>query len=94
MSKLTQASLLFFRFDPKNSHQRPVVVILCGTGFQAAIGINCARHLANRLVKVVLFLSKSFPLSVDAESELQLYQLTNGKVTSESAGFFTVFFKF
>lgn len=64
--------MFFCRFDPKNSHQRPRVVVLCGCGRQSAIAVNCARHLVCRNIVVTVHQPDSVPPSVEMESELKL----------------------
>ncbi|XP_055789073.1 enhancer of mRNA-decapping protein 3 [Salvelinus fontinalis] len=67
------------RLTPKNVHQRPTVALLCGPHVQGAQGINCARHLANHEVEVILFLP-NFVKTLDAvSSEITLYTKTEGK---------------
>uniref|UniRef100_UPI00358F9D7B enhancer of mRNA-decapping protein 3 isoform X2 n=1 Tax=Myxine glutinosa TaxID=7769 RepID=UPI00358F9D7B len=74
------------RLDPKNSHQRPSVVVLCGAHEQGAQGFACARHLANHGVSVLVYLpncTKSPPVIV---AELRLLQGTTATCTSQHAG--------
>ena len=37
--------VIFFRFDSKNSHQSPCVVVLCGNHNQGGLGLSTARQL-------------------------------------------------
>jgi len=63
-----------FRFDPKNSHQRPRVVVLCGSGHQSAIGINCARHLVSRNIYVTILIPDSITVTEEMETEMCLVE--------------------
>ncbi|XP_074517741.1 enhancer of mRNA-decapping protein 3-like [Sebastes fasciatus] len=67
------------RLTPKNVHQRPTVVLLCGPHIQGAQGISCARHLANREVEVILFLPNFVKMQESVTSEVQLYSRTSSK---------------
>ncbi|XP_037553523.1 enhancer of mRNA-decapping protein 3 [Nematolebias whitei] len=66
------------RLSPKNSHQRPTVVLLCGPHTQGAQGISCGRHLANHEVEVILFLPSFFKMEDSVTSEARLYSRTSG----------------
>jgi len=70
------------RFDPKNMHQCPQVVILCGSGSQAAFAVNCARHLASRRIHLTVFVHSSVSCSDGVEAELKLLDLSDAKVTT------------
>lgn len=67
------------RLNPKNDHQRPTVVLLCGPHLQGAQGVSCARHLANHDVEVVLFLPSSLKMQPPVCSEVDLYSKTSGR---------------
>ncbi|XP_029354934.1 LOW QUALITY PROTEIN: enhancer of mRNA-decapping protein 3-like [Echeneis naucrates] len=70
------------RLTPKNVHQRPTVVLLCGPHLQGAQGISCGRHLANHEVEVVLFLPRFVKIPESVASEVNLYSGTSGKQVS------------
>ncbi|XP_070692324.1 enhancer of mRNA-decapping protein 3-like [Pempheris klunzingeri] len=67
------------RLTPKNVHQRPTVVLLCGPHIQGAQGISCGRHLANHDVEVILFLPNFLKMQDSVTSEVNLYSRTGGK---------------
>ncbi|KAI3377010.1 hypothetical protein L3Q82_000234 [Scortum barcoo] len=67
------------RLTPKNVHQRPTVVLLCGPHIQGAQGISCGRHLANHEVEVILFLPNFLKMQESVTSEVNLYSRTCGK---------------
>ncbi|CAJ1048746.1 enhancer of mRNA-decapping protein 3-like isoform X1 [Xyrichtys novacula] len=67
------------RLTPKNVHQRPTVVILCGPHIQGAQGISCGRHLANHEVEVILFLPNFLKMQDSVTGEVNLFSRTNGK---------------
>lgn len=67
------------RLTPKNVHQRPTVVILCGPHIQGAQGISCGRHLANHEVEVILFLPNFLKMQESVTSEVTLFSWTSGK---------------
>lgn len=67
------------RLTPKNVHQRPTVVILCGPHVQGAQGISCGRHLANHEVEVILFLPNFVKMQESVTNEVQLYSRTSSK---------------
>ncbi|XP_008275865.1 enhancer of mRNA-decapping protein 3 [Stegastes partitus] len=67
------------RLTPKNVHQRPSVVLLCGPHIQGAQGISCGRHLANHEVEVILFLPNFVKMQESVTSEVNLYSRTSGK---------------
>ncbi|XP_018553016.1 enhancer of mRNA-decapping protein 3 [Lates calcarifer] len=70
------------RLTPKNVHQRPTVVLLCGPHLQGAQGISCGRHLANHEVEVILFLPNFVKMQEAVTSEVNLYSRTSGKQVS------------
>ncbi|XP_070765290.1 enhancer of mRNA-decapping protein 3-like isoform X2 [Enoplosus armatus] len=67
------------RLTPKNVHQRPTVVLLCGPHIQGAQGISCGRHLANHEVEVILFLPNFLKMQESVTSEVNLYSRTSSK---------------
>ncbi|XP_041799540.1 enhancer of mRNA-decapping protein 3-like [Chelmon rostratus] len=67
------------RLTPKNVHQRPTVVLLCGPHIQGAQGISCGRHLANHEVEVILFLPNFLKMHESVTSEVTLYSRSSGK---------------
>ena len=72
------------RFDPKNMHQCPQVVVLCGSGSQAAFAVNCARHLASRRIHLTVFVPNSVCFSDGMETELKLLDLNAAKLTTSN----------
>lgn len=80
------SSLCYFRFTPKNLHQRPTVALLCGPHVQGAQGISCGRHLANHEVEVILFLPNFVKMLDSVTSELTLFNKTGGKQVSNIKG--------
>lgn len=74
------------RLTPKNVHQRPTVVLLCGPHIQGAQGISCGRHLANHDVEVVLFLPNFLKMQELVTSEVNLYSRTSGKQVASIKG--------
>lgn len=70
------------RLTPKNVHQRPTVVLLCGPHVQGAQGISCGRHLANHEVEVILFLPNFVKMQESVTSEVSLFSKTSGKQVS------------
>ncbi|XP_055363281.1 enhancer of mRNA-decapping protein 3-like isoform X2 [Betta splendens] len=67
------------RLTPKNNHQRPTVILLCGPHIQGAQGISCGRHLANHDVEVILLLPSFVKMQQLVTSEVNLYSRTSGK---------------
>ncbi|XP_037781740.1 enhancer of mRNA-decapping protein 3-like [Penaeus monodon] len=77
------------RLGPGNSHQPPVVVVLCGCHVQGAAGVNAARQLESHGVRTVVVtpqLPTSPPPSLLLTHELQLYALTSGRTASDPGG--------
>ncbi|KAK7115361.1 enhancer of mRNA-decapping protein 3-like [Littorina saxatilis] len=70
------------RWVPTNDHQRPTVVVLCGPHLQGALGVNCARHLANHGAKVVVFSPSFMRMNPALEIELKLLELTTATRTT------------
>ncbi|XP_068432679.1 enhancer of mRNA-decapping protein 3-like isoform X2 [Clinocottus analis] len=67
------------RLTPKNVHQRPTVVLLCGPHIQGAQGVSCGRHLANHGVEVILFLPNFVKMQEAVTGEVHLYARTGSK---------------
>nr|XP_055030755.1 enhancer of mRNA-decapping protein 3-like isoform X2 [Misgurnus anguillicaudatus] len=67
------------RLTPKNVHQRPQVVLLCGPHVQGSQGVSCARHLANHDVEVILFLPNCVKMQEIITNELMLFNKTNSR---------------
>ena len=63
------------RLTPKNSHQKPVVVLLCGNHPEAAGAVCAARHLATLGVRTVVYFHGS-SLTSYLQKEMELYKLT------------------
>ncbi|XP_062406012.1 enhancer of mRNA-decapping protein 3-like isoform X3 [Sardina pilchardus] len=70
------------RLNPKNVHQRPTVVLLCGPHVQGAQGVSCGRHLANHEVEVILFLPNFVKMQEALTHELSLFGRAWGKQVS------------
>ncbi|KAL7642451.1 UNVERIFIED_CONTAM: hypothetical protein RMT77_007012 [Armadillidium vulgare] len=71
------------RLEPGNSHQAPVVVLLCGVNIQGAAGVNCGRQLESQGVQTVVVTPPlpSLPsTSLLFSHEVQLYNMTSGAV--------------
>lgn len=66
------------RLNPRNSHQTPTVVLLCGPCLQGVQALSCGRHLANHGVKVHAFVSKLAHMFPHFMQELALFKLTDG----------------
>ncbi|CAH1253706.1 EDC3 [Branchiostoma lanceolatum] len=74
------------RLNPRNTHQMPSVVVLCGPHRQGAQGISCARHLANKGVNVTVFMP-NFKKMLDCLTlELQMFNMTDGVHTPIHTG--------
>lgn len=63
------------RLTPKNSHQKPVVVVLCGNHPEAAGAVCAARHLATLGVTTIVYL-QSLTVPNSMVKEIELYKLT------------------
>jgi len=72
------------RFDPKNSHQCPQVVILCGSGSQAAYAVNCARQLASRRIRLTVFIPDDVQSSDGVDVEMKLLDLGGAKLRTSN----------
>lgn len=80
------------RFTPKNSHQKPVVVVMCGNHPEASGAVCAARHLATLGVRTIVFLqSPTVPNYL--VKEIELYKLTGQTViNNEKSNLFHLFF--
>lgn len=68
------------RLNPQNTHQRPTVVIMCGSHIQGTQGVNCGRHLANHCVNVtVLGQIQVKEAHSIFSNELDLFKLSRGQ---------------
>lgn len=76
----------FLRLTPKNNHQKPIVILLCGPHIQGAQGISCGRHLANHEVEVILFLPHFVKMQELVTSEVNLFSKTSGKQVASIKG--------
>ena len=74
------------RLTPKNAHQRPQVVVLCGPHYQGAMGVNCARQLATHNVSVTLFVPNFLKMNPHLESEIKLFELADGNKVTTAKG--------
>ncbi|XP_012522645.2 enhancer of mRNA-decapping protein 3 [Monomorium pharaonis] len=70
-----------YRLNPKNAHQWPIVVALCGPHRSGAAGINCARQLSGHGIKTIVFVENTE--DVFLLQELSLYRLTENKVETK-----------
>ncbi|XP_006817169.1 enhancer of mRNA-decapping protein 3-like [Saccoglossus kowalevskii] len=70
------------RLSLENVHQRPTIVVLCGPHLQGAQGVNCARHLANQGVDVIVFLPSFVKMMECLMTEVEIYKLTEGSMIS------------
>ncbi|XP_011299816.1 enhancer of mRNA-decapping protein 3 [Fopius arisanus] len=68
------------RLNPKNAHQWPTVVALCGPHRSGAAGVNCARQLSSHGVETVVYIENSENISL--LQELSLYKMTGNKVVT------------
>lgn len=66
------------RLNPKNAHQWPTVVALCGPHRSGAAGVNCARQLSTHGIKTVVYVENSE--NINLLQELSLYKMTGNKV--------------
>lgn len=67
------------RLTPKNSHQKPVVVVLCGNHPEAAGAVCAARHLATLGVRTIVYLQTPTVPGFMIK-EIELYKLTGQHV--------------
>ncbi|XP_054719778.1 enhancer of mRNA-decapping protein 3-like isoform X2 [Uloborus diversus] len=75
------------RLNPQNTHQKPTVVLLCGSHAQGTQGVNCGRHLANHCVNVVI-LHPELNCETQAiiSKELKLFSMSGGKLVNNVSG--------
>ncbi|XP_044576978.1 enhancer of mRNA-decapping protein 3 isoform X2 [Cotesia glomerata] len=69
------------RLNPKNAHQWPTIVALCGPHRTGAAGVNCARQLSTHGIKTVVYVENSENISL--LQELSLYKMTGNKVETK-----------
>ncbi|RZF41459.1 hypothetical protein LSTR_LSTR000173 [Laodelphax striatellus] len=70
------------RLNPQNSHQKPLVVVMCGCNRAGAMGLNTARQLASHGVDTVVHLNREFLATHVVSQEFSLYHLTGQKSTT------------
>ncbi|GBO17355.1 Enhancer of mRNA-decapping protein 3, partial [Araneus ventricosus] len=69
--------------NPQNTHQKPSVVILCGSHIQGAQGVNCGRHLANHCtLTTILIPAQAKDSHSIVSSELKLFSMCCGKTVN------------
>ena len=71
---------------PKNAHQKPRVVVLCGPHVQGAQGVNCGRQLVMHGVDVTLFVPNFMKVLDELQTELNLFELTGSSKKSFAKG--------
>ncbi|XP_039248184.2 enhancer of mRNA-decapping protein 3-like [Styela clava] len=71
------------RLHPRNSHQPPSAVVMCGPHRTGAQGVATARHLSNHNVKVNVFMPNFVKIHACLQEELRLLSLTDAVVISE-----------
>ena len=71
---------------PKNAHQKPRVVVLCGPHVQGAQGVNCGRQLVMHGVDVTLFVPNFMKVLDELQTELNLFELTGSTKRSFAKG--------
>lgn len=69
------------RLNPKNAHQWPTIVALCGAHRTGAAGVNCARQLSTHGIRTVVYVENSENISL--LQELSLYKMTGNKVETK-----------
>ncbi|KAL4091949.1 hypothetical protein QTP88_026548 [Uroleucon formosanum] len=74
-----------YRFNPRNEHQWPRVVVLCGPNRSGAMGVNCARQLSSYGVHTVVVLSEPGLYTPQLANEMALYQFTTGTLITSAA---------
>ncbi|XP_075215897.1 enhancer of mRNA-decapping protein 3 [Lycorma delicatula] len=70
------------RLNPRNMHQKPLVVIMCGSNRPGAMGLSTARQLAAHGVSTLVYLMDLIHFTTQVSQELSLYKLTGQKFTS------------
>ncbi|RUS83411.1 hypothetical protein EGW08_008832 [Elysia chlorotica] len=73
------------RIHPKNDHQMPSVVVLCGAHEHGALGACCARILSSHGVQVTL-VTPNCPMPAVTSQEIELFKLTGNKVLHNVKG--------
>ncbi|GFR69554.1 enhancer of mRNA-decapping protein 3 [Elysia marginata] len=73
------------RIHPKNDHQMPAVVVLCGAHDHGALGACCARILSSHGVQVTL-VTPNCPLPTITTQEIELFKLTGNTVVHNVKG--------
>lgn len=81
------------RLTPKNSHQKPVVVVLCGNHPEAAGVVCAARHLATLGVTTIIYL-QGLTFSNYMVEEIELYKLTGQSIINNETSINQFFFIF
>lgn len=69
------------RLNPRNSHQKPLVVVMCGSNRPGAMGLNTARQLAAHGVSTLVYLMDLIHVTTQVSQELSLYKMTGQKYT-------------
>ena len=79
---------LFCRLGPKNAHQQPCVVLLCGEHRQGAAGLNTARQLACHNVDVQIHFIETARTALNrcVSDELALLKMFKIKTISALKG--------
>ncbi|PIK54324.1 putative enhancer of mRNA-decapping protein 3 isoform X3 [Apostichopus japonicus] len=68
------------RFKVGNKHQKPTVVLLCGSHTQGAQGVSCGRHISQHHANVIVCVPGENKLNSEVSRELQLFRETDGEV--------------
>ncbi|CAG5123889.1 unnamed protein product [Candidula unifasciata] len=74
------------RIHPKNGHQMPAVVILCGPHEHGALGACCARILSSHGVQVTLLVPNSAAIPTSLSQEIELYKLIGNSLVHTVGG--------
>ena len=78
-------SLTYIRLNPENSHQVPLVVILCGPSRSGVFGLATARHLASLGVRTIVYVPDLPHYPENFNKEFALYKLSGAKSWAKSA---------
>lgn len=81
------------RIHPKNGHQMPQVVILCGPHEHGTLGACCARILSSHGVQVTLLVPNSAAMPTSLSQEIELYKLIGNSLVHNVAGKFNLYQK-
>ncbi|GFO07726.1 enhancer of mRNA-decapping protein 3-like [Plakobranchus ocellatus] len=73
------------RIHPKNDHQMPTIVVLCGAHDHGALGACCARILSSHGVQVTL-VTPNCPMPSEAAQEIELFKLTGSAIVHNTKG--------